>query len=179
MWRWRRAMGGAGVDAEHDAFEEHLGQKLSEHQCSWSDEQHAEYQKWQETYERPLITITMEDAEQPSAAVQLALAAARAAQDAAGVLREAEDAIEITDELIQACMAASAAWEKTGARLIKKRACTLPQDGRNEAPVGDLAISRQSSTGGAHDDHQANPGGHDQGGHPLHGIRRLRQGVLD
>lgn len=73
----------------------------------------------------------------PSIALEIARAAAKATQDAAGVLRENEDALEIDDELIDACKAVSTAWDKLATRLIKKRASTLPKDGQSGDAAGD------------------------------------------
>lgn len=61
--------------------------------------------------------------------------AAKSARKAAAVLR-AEEA-QIDDELIRACWDAEDAWAKLAVKLSKKRASTLPQDGRSEVPVDD------------------------------------------
>jgi hypothetical protein len=52
------------------------------------------------------------------------------------VLRENEDALVISDELINACQSAANAWQKVN-ELRRKQASTLPQDGRSEVGVDD------------------------------------------
>jgi hypothetical protein len=76
----------------------------------------------------------------PTEALDFAKAAAKNAREAAGILRDTEDALVIDDELIRACEAASAAWGKLAARLIKKRASTLPRGGQSEVAVDDYLL---------------------------------------
>jgi hypothetical protein len=58
IWLWRRAMGRASIEAEREAWlRDHPDNPLPQHMCSLSDGEHAEYQKWRETYEPPEITV--------------------------------------------------------------------------------------------------------------------------
>ena len=70
-------------------------------------------------------------------AIDLAIGAAKNARESAAVLRENDDWLVITDELIKACKSAASAWDKLATRLIKKQASTLPQDGRSDDAVDD------------------------------------------
>jgi hypothetical protein len=95
------------------------------------------------------------DGDEPSRsgiAIELAMAAAKNAREAAGVLRATQDALVINDELIQACKAVSTAWDKLATGLIRKRASTLPGDGpENHADYPNLPahLDRRKTSGAA------------------------------
>jgi hypothetical protein len=72
------------------------------------------------------------DDEEWNSALEIARGAAKSAREAASVLREFEDTLEIDDDLLDACRKAANAWSKLLARLKQKRASTLPQNGQSE-----------------------------------------------
>jgi hypothetical protein len=72
-----------------------------------------------------------DDENENSSALEIARGAAFSAREAASVLREFEDTLEIDDDLLDACRKAANAWSKLLARLKQKRASTLPQDGQS------------------------------------------------
>ena len=66
MWTWRRAFNRAAHEAERAAWlRDHPGNPLPEHMCSLSEDETAEYEKWLETYEPPLISVPMPDDDEP------------------------------------------------------------------------------------------------------------------
>jgi hypothetical protein len=74
-----------------------------------------------------------DDENENSSALEIASrGAAKSAREAASVLREFEDTLEIDDDLLDPCRKAANAWSKLLARLKQKQASTLPQDGQSE-----------------------------------------------
>ena len=66
MWTWRRAFNRAAQEAGRAAWlRDHPSNPLPEHMCSLSEDETAEYEKWLETYEPPLISVPMPEAKPP------------------------------------------------------------------------------------------------------------------